>query len=172
MITVGQIVKPQGVRGEVKVVPMTDDPSRFCVLKCAYVGGRSLKIENVRASSDAVFIKFAGISDRNDAEKLRGEYVTIDRAAAVALDSGEFFIVDLIGATLIARRGDLTEQIGTVRAVQSFGAADVVSVELSGGGEMSFAFVKALGAELDESGKMLYVDGRALDGVAVYDDED
>ncbi len=172
MITVGQIVKPQGVRGEVKVVPMTDDPSRFCVLKSAYVGGKLCRIENARVAGDAVFIKFAGISDRNDAERLRGEYVTIDRAAAVALAPDEFFIADLIGATLVAKRDGTAENVGVVRGVQSFGAADVVAVELESGGEMSFAFVKALCAEFDDSAKCLYVDGRALDGVAVYDDED
>lgn len=172
MITVGQIVKPQGVRGEVKVVPMTDDPSRFCVLKSVTVSGRTLKIENVRVASDAVYIKFGGISDRNEAEKLRGAFVTIDRAAAVPLEEGEFFVADLLESTLVSRdkSGD-TKTVGKIKSVQSFGAADVFTVECEDGKEMSFAFVKALCAEYSEQEKTLFVDGDALAGVAVYDED-
>lgn len=172
MITVGQIVKPQGVRGEVKVIPMTDDPSRFCVLKSVTVKGRALKIQSVRVSQDAVYVKFDGVSDRDAAEKLRGEYITIDRAAAVPLEDGEFFIADLIGATLASRdeNGEV-ELVGGIKSVQSFGAADVFTVGLSDGKEMTFAFVKALNAEFSESEKRLYVNAQVLKSVAVYDED-
>lgn len=167
MIAVGQIVKPQGVRGEVKVRPLTDDPSRFCVLKSVTVGGRQLKISSVRTSPDAVYIAFEGIKDRNGAEALRGEMVYITRAAAVPLDEGEFFVADLVGATLADSDG---KRIGDIRSVQSFGAADVFTVDTDDG-EMSFAFVAALGARFDEAGRTLYVDAKILAEVAVYDED-
>ncbi|MDE6293414.1 MAG: ribosome maturation factor RimM, partial [Clostridiales bacterium] len=116
MITVGQIVKPQGVRGEVKVRAMTNDPSRFCVLKSVYIDGCVYKINAVRVSSDDVYLKLSGVEDRNAAELLRGKYVTIDRAAAVALDDGEFFIDDVVGATLVAKTAESSETIGTVKS--------------------------------------------------------
>ncbi len=171
MITVGQITKPQGVRGEVKVIPMTDDPSRFCLLKTVTVGSRVLKIAAVRVASDAVYIKFDGVNDRNAAETLRGEYLAIDRAAAVPLDDGEFFIADLIGAKLAARRDGNAETVGKILAVQNFGAADVFTVKCDNGKEMTFAFVAALCAEYDENANTLYVDGGKLDEVAVYDED-
>lgn len=170
MITVGQITKPQGVRGEVKVRPLTDDPSRFCVLKTVTIDSRSYKIASARVGGADVYIKLVGVDDRNAAELLRGKYLTIDRAAAKSLDDGEFFIADLVGATLVAR-GETDVVIGTVDNVQSFGAADVFSVRCKDGGGMSFAFVKALAARYDGNTNTLSVDKSALDGVAVYDDD-
>ena len=170
MITVGQITKPQGVRGEVKVRPMTNDPSRFCVLKSAYIDGRLYKLSSVRVSGDDVYLRLSGIDDRNSAELLRGKYIEIDRAAAVALDDGEFFIDDLVGAMLVARGTDGSQRIGVIQSVQSFGAADVFTVQTVRG-EMTFAFVKALNAELDEESNELYVDADRLKEVAVYDED-
>lgn len=170
MITVGQITKPQGVRGEVKVRPMTNDPSRFCVLKSVYIEGRAYKLTTVRVSGDDVYLKLSGVDDRNAAELLRGKYVTIDRAAAVALDDGEFFIDDVVGATLVAKTAENSQSIGTIKAVQSFGAADVFTVKTEKG-EMTFAFVKALNAEYDEKSNVLTVDGDKLKEVAVYDED-
>lgn len=171
MITVGQITKPQGVRGEVKVKPLTDDASRFCVLKSVTVGKTSYKIANVRISGDDVFLKFVGVDDRNAAERLRDEYIKIDRAAAVALDEGEFFIADLIGATLVAESEGSDDAVGEISAVRSFGAADVFEVNCSDGKTMSFAFVKALAARYDENAHTVTVDGARLNEVAVYDED-
>lgn len=170
MITVGQIVKPQGVRGEVKVRPMTNDQSRFCVLKSVYIENCVYKLMSVRVSGEDVYLKLSGIDDRNAAELLRGKYVSIDRAAAVALDDGEFFIDDVVGATLIAKSADDCQNIGIIQSVQSFGAADVFTVKTEKG-EMTFAFVKALNAEYDEKSNALIVDGDRLKEVAVYDED-
>lgn len=170
MVTVGQILKPQGVRGEVKVKPLTDDPSRFCVLKSVYACGRQLYIEHARVGGRDVYIKFKGIDDRNAAEGLRGAFMDIERDAAVTPSADEFFISDLIGAELVARDANGETTIGVIRAVDSFGAADVFSVECAGGGEMTFAFVKALAAAFDSERRRLSVDGGKLAEVAVYED--
>ncbi|MBD5131637.1 MAG: 16S rRNA processing protein RimM [Clostridiales bacterium] len=171
MITVGQISKPQGVRGEVKVRAMTDDPSRFSVLKSVFVGNTPMRIQSVRVSGADVFIKLVGVDDRNAAEKLRGEFVKIERAVAVPLDDGEFFIADLLSAKLVAVKGEQKTLIGVVKNIQSFGAADVFTVALENGGEMTFAFVKALNAAFNEQTHELEVDGDRLSEVAVYDED-
>lgn len=149
---------------------MTNDPSRFCVLKSAYVDGRLFKISAVRVSGDDVFLRLSGIDDRNAAELLRGKYIEIDRAAAVALEDGEFFIDDLVGSMLVARSADGSKRIGVIQSVQSFGAADVITVQTLRG-EMTFAFVKALNAEFNEDANELYVDAERLNEVAVYDED-
>lgn len=150
---------------------MTNDPSRFCVLKSVYVDGRAHHIKGVRVSGEFVYVTLAEITDRNAAELLRGKYMTIDRAAAVPLDDGEFFVADLIGATLIASTSDGERSIGKIRAVQSFGAADVFEVDCTDGRAMSFAFVKALAARFDSEKNILAVDGDKLEQVAVYDED-
>jgi len=171
LITVGQITKPQGVRGEVKVKPLTDDSSRFCVLKTVTVGKVAMRIDSVRVSGTDVFIKFNGCNDRNAAEKLRGQFIYIDRAAAVALDDGEFFIADLVGAELVAVSSDGKIVIGKITSIQSFGAADVFSVDRIDGKGMTFAFVKALNAAYNGQTHCLEVDSDRLKEVAVYDED-
>lgn len=168
MITVGRILKPQGVRGEVKVKPLTDDPSRFSVLKSVDVDGKSYRVGSVRNNGNDVFIKLVGVDDRNAAESLRGAYIRIDRAAALPLSDGEFYIADLVGAELCARtKSGSPQSIGVIKSIDSFGAADVFTVECLSGDEMTFAFVKALAAEFD--GKRLIVDKDRLAEVAVYE---
>ena len=162
------MLKPQGIRGEIKVRPLTDDSSRFRMLKSVTVGGVPRKIESVRISDGAVYIKLFGIDDRNEAEKLRGKLISIERAAAVSLSDGEFFIADLIGSKLFARSESGAELLGTIENIESFGAADVFTV--GGGKRFTFAFVKTLCAEFDEVARALYVDKARLNEVAVYED--
>lgn len=150
---------------------MTDDSSRFLVLKTVDVGGKPLKIESVRVNGADVYIKFAGINDRNAAELLRGKFIEIDRAAAKPLENDEFFIADIVGSTLVARINDGETIIGKILSVQSFGAADVFTVECADGKGMTFAFVKALCAKYDEEKRTLSVDGDRLSEVAVYDED-
>ena len=159
---IGRILKPQGIRGEVKVEPLTDDSSRFCVLKTVSVGTELKKIQSVRISGGFVYIKFGGVDDRNAAELLRGRFISVDRASSVPLEFGEFFIADLIGAELGSSR------VGKISAVRSFGAADVVEVNCENGKGMSFAFVKALDPKLEDG--IFTVDKARLDEVAVYED--
>ncbi len=170
MITVGQILKPQGIRGEVKVKAMTSDPSRFCVLKSVYIDGKPYKIKNARIGANEVYLTLDGVSDRNAAENLRGAMLQIDRAAAIDLEDGEFFVSDLIGATLFSLDGGEEKQIGKILRIDSFGAADVFTVECDDGRNMTFAFVKALSPRFDGQDRKLTVDGGKLREVAVYED--
>ena len=149
---------------------MTNDPSRFYVLKAVYIDNVAYKLSSVRVSGVDVYLKLMGIDDRNAAEMLRNKYLQIDRAAAVALDDGEFFIDDVVGATLVAKTAGGSEHVGTIKSVQSFGAADVFTVTTERG-EMTFAFIKALAAEYDDNKRVLTVDGERLKEVAVYDED-
>ncbi len=166
---IGQILKPQGIRGELKVKPMTSDPSRFCVLETVSIKGKPYRIAKARVTGGDVYITLDGVIDRNAAELLRGADIEIERENAVKTEKGEFFIADLIGCALVARRNGALERIGVIDRVESFGAADVFTVSTERGG-MSFAFIKALGAEYDENTRTFFVDGDALDTVAVYED--
>ncbi|MCH5157564.1 MAG: 16S rRNA processing protein RimM [Clostridiales bacterium] len=165
---IGEVLKPQGIRGEIKVRPLTDDSSRFRMLKTVYVDGSTRKIESVRISDGAVYVKLMGINDRNEAEKLRGKLISIERSFAVPLSDGEFYVADLVGAKIVSRLDGKEETLGTITRIESFGAADVFTVD--GDKKFTFAFVKALNAEFDGDKKILFVDGKRLQEVAVYED--
>ena len=76
-LVIGEITKPQGVRGELKLRPITCDPERFEGLTQAYFkrGDRyePVKLRVNRLGADAVFLNIEGINDGNQCERLRGE---------------------------------------------------------------------------------------------------
>ncbi len=164
-------MKPHGIRGEVKVRP-TSNPSRFCVLKSVYINGKPYRIANMRISGDELFLSFDGVTDRNGAEALRGARIEIDRAAAAPIEPDEFYIADLVDAELYSTAaGGESTHLGTIKRIDSFGAADVFTVScVDSDKSFSFAFVKALGARFDAESKSVYVDGEKLKEVAVYED--
>ena len=79
---IGEIVKAQGVRGDVKIRPYTDDPARYGQLRTVSVGGCPMKIRGVNVRGGFVYIAFEGVNTRNDAEVLVGRTVEIDRSQA------------------------------------------------------------------------------------------
>ncbi len=175
-MVIGEILKPHGIRGEVKVKPLTGDPARFFDLKSVEIDGRLYRIKSVRVAQDGVYIVFDGVSSMNDAEMLRGKTVNIDRAAAVELSEGEFFIADLVGADIFTVSGNTEEneekavKLGKITDIKSFGAADVFEVKEVSGSAVSFPFVKKLAPRFDGEKRALYIDAAAFDEVAVRED--
>ncbi len=172
-MVIGEILKPHGIRGEVKVKPLTDDPARFTELRSVEIGGRLYRIKKVRIAQDGVYIMLDGVSSMNDAEKLRGKMLNIDRAAAVELSDGEFFIADLVGAdiyTVGGESGSNAVKLGKIVDIKSFGAADVFEVTEVDGKTLSFPFLKKLSPRFDEDKRALYIDAAALNEVAVRED--
>jgi 16S rRNA processing protein RimM len=83
-LVVGRVTRPHGVRGEVSVEVRTDDPDlRFAVgrvMATDPAAAGPLTVESVRWHSGRLLIQFAGIADRNQAENLRGTWLTVDSA--------------------------------------------------------------------------------------------
>ena len=100
-IEIGQIVNSYGIKGQMKIVPFTDDITRFSNLKTIYIEInkelKEFKIEDVKYHKNNVLIKLEGINDINDTEKYKNCYVKIDRKNAVKLPKNTYFIIDLIG---------------------------------------------------------------------------
>ena len=98
---VGQIVNTFGVKGFVKVNPFTDDAERFEELKTVYIckkdGMQKVEIQEVKYHKNMVLLKIKGIDDMNEAEKVKGLYLKIDRKDAKKLPKDTYFIADLIG---------------------------------------------------------------------------
>ncbi|MEF9953076.1 MAG: ribosome maturation factor RimM [Clostridium sp.] len=130
-LKVGQILKPHGVRGEVKVYPLTDDSKRYSKLKSVFttkneVKFDSIEIESVKYVKEFPVIKLKGINTVNDAEKLRQEYIYVDRDNAVKLPEDAFFIADLIGMNVVTDEG---EELGVLVSVFPTGSNDVYEVK-------------------------------------------
>ncbi len=165
-ITVGQIVRAVGIRGEIKVKPITDNPERFKKLKIVYIKFRPYRMENCRMDGEFVYLKLAGVSDRNEAEKLKDLFIEIDRVNAVPLEEGSYFIADITGCKLYTDDGD---EKGKIVDVSQYGAADVFTVT-DGKKTLRFPFLKKMIVKVDVESGVVIVKKDVFDGVCVYED--
>lgn len=127
---IGKIVNTQGVKGDVRVVPITDEPERFLKLKVALVdNGKSKKeysIENIWFHKTFVIIKFKGIDDMTAAEKLKGTSIKIDRKDAIPLEENEYYISDLYDMDVYTDEG---EYLGIINDIIFTASNDVYEVK-------------------------------------------
>ena len=129
-LVVGRVTRPHGVRGEVSVEVRTDDPDlRFAVgrvMATDPAAAGPLTVESVRWHSGRLLIRFAGIADRNQAEELRGTWLTLDSAEVGPTgDPDEFHDHELIGLAVVTTSG---QPVGRVTDVRHFGQ-DLLVIE-------------------------------------------
>ena len=102
---VGVIANTHGIRGEVKVFPTTEDPQRFKGMKEIILDTGSekkvLEVASARFFKNLVILKFKGIDSINDIEKYKGKDLLVTRENAIPLNEGEYYIADIIGATVV-----------------------------------------------------------------------
>lgn len=165
----GRILKPQGIKGEVKIAAFTDSLERFSYLEFVYFkregGYERAEIEKVRTDATHAYIKFSGVADRDMAEKLRGQYVYIDRQNAAPLPKGSYYISDLIG--MAVHCGE--KELGRLTDILQTGSKDVYVVKLNGGGTLMFPSVEGVIASRDVEAARMELNEEKLGEVAVYD---
>jgi len=126
---IGIITKPQGINGELRILPTTDDPNRFQLLNEVHIKQEksitAYKITSTRPHKGMVLVKLTDINDRNTAETLVGGVLTIPPEKALPLDTDEYFIRDLIGLDVQAEDG---QPLGIVEDVFPTGANDVYTI--------------------------------------------
>lgn len=157
-LEVGQIVNTFGVRGEVKVVPYTDDITRFNKLKKVYIqkkaGMEEYEIENVRYHKNMVIIKFKKVDDMNTAELLKNLYLKIDREDAIKLPKDTYFIADLIGLDVYTDEGIL---LGKVDDIYSTGSNDIYVVKDEKGKQILLPAIPDVLKEIDLDNEKIIV---------------
>ena len=114
-LQVGRIVNTHGVRGEVKLMPLTDDPSRFDDLEWVFIENDGVmtryEIQSVKYFKGMVIVKLAGIDDPETAAALKGCFALVDRVNAVRLPEGSYFICDIIGCSVFDENGALLGKV-------------------------------------------------------------
>lgn len=146
-ITIGKIGSAHGVRGELKIVPLTDDVRRFSKLKNCFLTKEDgtvvneLAVKTARIDRGNVLVTFEGVLDRDAAEKLRGFFIAVSRENAVKLPKDEFFIVDLLGLKVI---DDERGELGTINDVYETGSNFVISCKRKGKMDLQIPFLKVV----------------------------
>ena len=132
-LVVGKVTRPRGLRGEVKVLPITDDPYRYNDLKAVYVriGGtlKKILVESASVNGTQVFIKLNSFDSVEEAESLRGKLLFVPRKNAVKLDRDSYYYFDLLGCSVKTPDGEV---IGKVYDILNAGSCDVYCVRSMG----------------------------------------
>ncbi len=166
---IAQILRPHGIKGEVKVYPLSDDPSRFKKLREAYLerGGQyeAVTVDGSKHAAGAVVLHIAGYDTPEEAEKLRGLYICVDREHAVKLPEGVWFVSDLIGCRVVSTDG---EELGSLTDVFETNANDVYVIE--GRRRLMVPALKKLLNTVDISGRLIVLDAGVLSEVGLFED--
>lgn len=162
LLTVGRVVRPHGVHGEVVVAVRTDEPQdRYAagvqlIAESAREGPQRLTVARCRPHQGRLIVIFEGVHDRDGAEALRGVLLQVDSETVLPLeDPEEFHDHQLVGLTAVTTTG---ERLGEVVRIDHAPAADLLVVERPGGGTTFVPFVTAIVPEVDLGGGRLVVD--------------
>ena len=162
-LQVGVISSTDGIRGEVKVFPTTDDPMRFKKLKKVFLDtGRErleLEVQSVRFFKQFAIVKFKGIDNINDIEKYKGKGIFVPREDAVPLDEDEYYIADLIGMEVFTEDG----HFGVVKDVIETGANEVYIIESDEHGEVLIPAIRQCVLDVNVEEKKMKI--RLMDGL-------
>lgn len=127
MLEIAKILKPQGIKGEVKALPSTNVVEIFSSLKECLVGNRTMQIEHISFRQGFLYIKFKGVNTRNDAELERGKTIKVERSILESAKADDEFLVDeLIGMVVYDDQGEL---VGQIIKVMNYGATDILVFE-------------------------------------------
>jgi 16S rRNA processing protein RimM len=144
-IALAAVAGAQGVKGELRLKLFSDSVESLSRHDRLYVGGVARRLIALRDSGKTAVARFEGVADRSAAEALRGSLVEIDRSALPPLEEDEYYHVDLIGLEAVDRDGN---RIGSVAAVENYGAGDLLEVELPDGKRSLIPFRTGI-ADLD-----------------------
>jgi 16S rRNA processing protein RimM len=156
LVSVGQITAPHGVRGEVRVFPLTDDPQRFRSLTDAVLGedARPVRVSFRGIVKNLVILHIEGVADRNAAEKLRGAYLRVPRSRVHPLPPDSYYVFDLVGLTV---RGEDGSELGTLAAVETLPAHDLYVVRQPNGKLFRVPAVAAFIVRIDLPGRQMVI---------------
>jgi 16S rRNA processing protein RimM len=162
-LVIGEVLKPQGIRGEIKIKTFTDTPDVVKEFGVVYIDDKEYKILSFRVGTDgAAYLGLRGVPDRNAAELLRGKKVEGQRSDAPELEEGQYYIVDIIGLACETEDGDF---LGTVKNITSL-SSEIYTIE-KGGKNILFPAIKGVVLKVDLDNKKLIVNKQRFMEVAV-----
>ncbi len=120
---IGRVSGAHGVRGEVRIAPLTDFPDRFNLVEVVYIGDERERreVERVR-SGERILLKLRGVDSRDSADRLHHLDVWIPRSEAMPLPPGQFYADDIIGLRVQTTEG---EYVGVITDILRTGSNDV-----------------------------------------------
>lgn len=154
-IVIGKIVAPHGVRGDIRILPLTEKPEQFLELEYLLLkDGRRLNVTGARFHKRMVLVSTKEVKTMNDAELLRGQDVYIDAGDLPQLDEGVFYVADLVGIPVYDEEG---RQIGVFKDSLATGSNDVYVVAVPGGKDILVPALKIYVKEINPAENRIVV---------------
>lgn len=157
-VTIGQISRVRGLKGEMVVIPLTDDPSRFAKLQKVTLSKEEntgeFWVERVRAAERKVLLKLREVGNPEEARKWVGGFIEIENDQLVKLPEGRYFVFDVVGLEVFTILG---QRIGKVKEVISLPANDVYLVE-GEGKQYDIPAIKRVVRKIDLDKKKMIID--------------
>ena len=144
-IALAAVAGAHGVKGELRLKLFTDSVENLKLHESVFVGGVERKLVFARSSPSGAVVRLEGVTDRSEAEALRGSLIEVDRSSLPALGEGEYYHADLIGITCVDCEA---RDLGRVVGVENYGAGDLLEVEAAGGKRSLIPFKPGI-ADLD-----------------------
>ena len=154
-IIIGKIGAPFGVRGEMRIVSLTDFPERFFDMNELTIEDKVFQIEKAREDHKSILMKFSGVNSPEDAALLRGKVITVSREELSPLAEGEYYTFDIIGLRVHSTSG---ESLGEVKNVLQTGSNDVYEVKDEAGKEILVPALKKVVKLIDIENKKMVID--------------
>jgi len=129
-VVLAAVAGAHGIGGAVRLKVFAQGLASLDAHKNFQAGGKPLTLTSLSPDKAGAIARFAEITTRNQAEALRGTQLSIPRAALPPLEPGEYYHIDLIGRPVHDADGN---QLGTVRAIENYGAGDLLDIDLPGG---------------------------------------
>ena len=166
MITLGAVASAHGVRGQFKVKPFTVVPSDVAAYGPVHLeDGRVLQLTVKSVAKNLVICEANGITNRSMAEGLRGQTLSVERAALPELEEKQTYHADLIGLGVQDTAG---QQLGVIVGLHDFGAGEIVEISVAGSSITElYPFYPPFLVDLDiPEGKIVLAKQPALDNKA------
>jgi len=129
-VAIGRVVGPWGLKGDLKVVSLTDFPERFTPGRSLYVEGVPHTVERCRWHKGRAYVKLCGIDSATAAEALRQRLLEVPEAELKPLKQGEYYQFQIVGLRVRSSEG---QALGRVTEIVSTGSNDVFVVQGEGG---------------------------------------
>jgi len=153
-IKLGKITAPQGIKGEVRVYPYTDELTRFSEIEAVLLDGQKRKIQNARYMKNMAVLKLEGVDDRNMAESLRNKELLLAKEDLWEQPEDTYFIDDLVGCDVVSEDGD---SVGTLKNIISRPAQDLYEIKRADGSTFLLPAVKEFIKNVDLDNKTIII---------------
>lgn len=177
LIFIGKITKPVGVKGLLKVIPLTDFPDRFLKLKEVFIfderankliinhktGKDLFKLKDVTLFNNFIKLKLDGYDDINEIGDYLNKLICIDEKKKVKLPKGLYYYYEMLGCKVFEKE----REIGEVIKIDNYGSSDILFVKTGKGNEVMIPLLKEFVSKIDVIKKI--IDVKLIDGLIDYD---